>query len=199
MSDQANSVREEYQGASVATGSTSWWAAGHIIGLPIGGAIGLILGQNERWHDAVVGAWKSTKGTWDALWSGITKRLSFGEAASHSRVGAYVLSGAVTGSAIFGLVAWFVGAGAEIRNAIRGRTQFDRLQDRIEDLSAENAALHAKAEALFEQLKLAQAPKHEITLVASHEKPAAHRESHVKHDSHVAALAGQGAVEAVRA
>ncbi len=197
MAEKPDNVREEYQGASVTSGSLSWWAAGHIVGIPVGAIAGGLLGQNEQWHQAVVRTWESTKGAWNTLWEKMSKFLHLEK--SHSRVGTYVASGAATGTALFGILAWIAGSGAEVRNAIRGRAQFDRLQDRIEDLSAENVALHAKAEALFEQLKLAQQPKHEITQVASHSKPAAHRESPAKPDSHVAALAEHGAAEAARA
>lgn len=201
MAEKPDMVREEYQGASVASGSLSWWVAGHIIGIPVGAVIGGVLGQNERWHQAVVRTWERTKGVGSAVWQKMAKYLPFEERlASHGKMGAYIASGAATGTALFGILAWIVGSGAEVRNAIRGRAQFDRLQDRIEDLSAENAALHAKAESLFEQLKLAQQPKHAVTHVASHEKPALHRESPTKHDSHVAALAAhEPAAEVVRA
>ena len=200
MVDQPDIAKERYEGPSAVAGSASWWAAGHIIGIPVGGLIGGLLGYNEQLHQAVVNSWKVVTSKSGALWEKAMQHLPYRDVlASRGRMGAYVASGAAAGTFAMGMIAWAIGSGAEIRNAIRGRAQFDRLQDRVQDLAEENAALKMKADALLEQLKKAQQPTHEVSHVVAHEKHSAAAEARAKHDSHVAALALQNAaMEAAR-
>lgn len=190
MASTEELLNEKFEGVgpitAAAAESTTWWAAGHVMGIPIGLGIGKFINEQSPLG-------RKIHHYGEIKWLGGIKGKT-----------AFLVSAAVAGSFLFSWLGAVAGAIAGRRNGAIAREQFDRMQQGVRELSDQNQALTAQVTMLEGQLSHTrqqheEKPHHHEKKEAehgkAHEAPShvqkLHDTRHAPHASHQEAVAAQ--------